>query len=235
MSEAIGMVSREEWAEAQRKHRAWLANKEDGNRLMMLHRDFSELKSVDLEAGTFKNAYLYNCDFMAKSGYRVNFESAEIHNCDFSRSIFHQWSFYKAQLENCSFKGTSMRKADMRYTRVYCCDFSDARLEESDWQGVSIQHCNFKATRIHGANLIVAGYNCAGYLFFAYKQVWDEEAKEHNIVIKAGCREFHSIEDALKHWRRAKYKAERTPEEYQSSISLVRRIKELAKAKGWLP
>lgn len=158
-----------------------------------------------------------------------------------------------ALFERCDFRNSLFRKANLKNARFLdCnlleCDFGQANLEGCAFDGSNLAYCNFTNANLsyasfdnvptaegiklggaclhmlsrHKAALIIGGYDERGYLFYASCDA------EKQIILRAGCQRYRSIEDARAHWQR-----EHTGYLHEDCLLLVDRIEKLAKLKGW--
>lgn len=228
------LVTEEEWAAIKGNHNLWLESKyRNGHRMEMFDRDFEEIPGIAFDDANFSKAILKRCRLVGKTIFGASFAGIDADECKFDNIHTNGNNFNAASFSNCSFRSAGLHGADFRWAKVNYCNFEGSILNNSNWMDSNIFRCNFGGARMENANLILAGQDVRGHLFYAFKRPWNPVTGEYYVIVKAGCRDF-TLAQATKHWGSRNYKMNRPKELYADCLSLVRRIRELAKGKDWI-
>lgn len=227
-------ITVEEWRTAQELHVAWLKDHNVGQRMVLEGVDLGGIGPRHLEGANFRNAVLEGCRLVSCRLEGGNFAGVSASNCNLEGLITYNHDFNGAKFSQCSMRHGAYYGANFFSTQFDYCNLEGCKFQGANFENVELQCSSFVRANLEGANLILGGTDVRGYLFHAYKSVWNPNTGEYHVVIRAGCQQHIGFKAAEKHWGNKHYKEGRSTELYQDCLSLVRRMKTMAKAKGWI-
>ena len=87
-----------------------------------------------------------------------------------------------------------LMEADLRGADLRGANLRGADLGGADLGGADLREANLRRANLWGANLADCGHDIRGYRFWAWQH------KDGDVVYRAGCREWNSIEAAMAHY-----------------------------------
>ena len=114
---------------------------------------------------------------------------ADLGGADLRRANLRGADLWGADLWGADLWGADLREADLRGANLRGADLGGA-----DLGGADLREANLRRANLWGANLADCGHDIRGYRFWAWQH------KDGDVVYRAGCREWNSIEAAMAHY-----------------------------------
>jgi uncharacterized protein YjbI with pentapeptide repeats len=209
---------------------------------------------ADLERCELMGAHFTNCTIEGTDITRANLRHARFEDCTITETLFTHSELTSAEFRFTKIARSNFRRAQATNAEFYDVQFSGGNLDAGNFEGsvfercklwdvdmdstvlkdVRFAECDFSGADMRGANfhgamlsqneLILAGYDIRGYLFYAYL-----DTRINCAVVRAGCRRF-TIAEAKKHW---KCRHVHNPIQHTDCLSLVERLDKMIKVRGW--
>ena len=214
----------------------WYTYTDQGLRLNLAGQDLRgiDFSGLNIQGAIFNAANLAGARFNDASLVDTRFNQASLADACFDGAYLEYAQFVHARL-SASFRGANCYHADFSFadltsailveTNLQDAKLYQARLDHADLFDTNLAGCDLRNAQMRNTNLIVAGADLRGYLFYAY------QSPAGDVVIRAGCRRYLGINRAKAHWRESH---QDDPVLQADCLSLVNRIEQIAIARQWI-
>lgn len=177
------------------------------------------------ERACFDRAFLYAIDLSDMNFGFATFRDSHITECYMSKCNMTGTNFSGARLSTVNAKNTIFDSTNFTRAKIIDTDACGASFDNAMFSKVSLANVNFSYASFINANLILAGYDSRGYLFYAYRN------PDGVIEIRAGCRQYYGLEEARNHWNTRHPYDKVLTEEIMCNLDKIERV---AKVRGWI-
>ena len=142
------------------KHRAWLADSEDGERANL---EGANLEGADLRGANLREANLEGANLSWANLIKADLKEADLRGANLSWANLIKADLKEADLRGANLRGANLRGANLREANLRGADLSDAILREANLRGADLsdailrwadlREANLRGANLRGANL----------------------------------------------------------------------------------
>lgn len=177
------------------------------------------------ERACFDRAFLYGLNLSDMNLSYATFIDSNIAKCNMEDSIMTATNFSNSRLSDINARDAIFDSANFTRAKIIDTDARGASFDNAMFSKVSLANVNFAYASLVNANLILAGYDSRGYMFYAYRN------PDGVIEIRAGCRQYYGLEEARNHWNTRHPYDKVLTEEIMCNLDKIERV---AKVRGWI-
>lgn len=177
------------------------------------------------ERACFDRAFLYGLNLSDMNLSYATFIDSNIAKCNMEDSIMIETNFSNSKLSDIDARDADFNSANFTRAEMIDIDASGADFTNAVFSKASLANVNFAHANLANANLILAGYDSRGYMFYAYLN------SDGIIEIRAGCRQYYGLEEARNHWNTRHPYNKVLTEEIMCNLDKIERV---AKVRGWI-
>lgn len=177
------------------------------------------------ERACFDRAFLYGLNLSDMNLSYATFIDSNIAKCNMEDSIMIETNFSNSKLSDIDARDADFDSANFTRANIVDTNLSGADFANAVFSKVSLANVNFTYANLTNANLILAGYDSRGYMFYAYLN------PDGIIEIRAGCRQYYGLEEARNHWNTRHPYDKVLTEEIMCNLDKIERV---AKVRGWI-
>lgn len=119
--------------------------------------------------------------------------------------------------------GADLAGADLARANLARADLAEANLVRANLAEADLAEADLAGANLAGADLIDGGQDRRGYRFWAWRRA------DGQTILRAGCREWESLEGALAHYR-GNYRSDGDVEE---CVARLQFLVDEAQRRGW--
>jgi len=200
-------ITQDELWKINAKHNLWLSDHSRGER------------------ACFDRAFLYGLNLSDMNLSYATFIDSNIEKCNMQDSIMIETNFSNSRLSDINARDAIFDSANFTRAKIIDTDACNASFDNAMFSKVWLANVSFAYASLVNANLILAGYDSRGYLFYAYQN------PDGVVEVRAGCRRYYGLEEARNHWNTRHPYDKVLTEEIMCNLDKIERV---AKVRGWI-